>query len=278
MYDMTRNQPEISMSVLMSDTPPIQQDDPLKAESRQGRDDVALSIVIPAYNEANRLSPTLREIDKYIGGFDYQVELIVVNDGSEDKTSDVVLSFAPESRNLKVRLLENVGNRGKGYSVKRGVLESVGEIVLMADADNSTPITEYDKLAPWLDRGYDVVIGSRDMPDSVLDPPQPWWRKVGGGIFRRMRRAMLLSHIKDTQCGFKCFTRKAGRAIFTQVIVDGFAFDCEVLALAEKLDFKVREVGVYWVNNDDSRVRPVRDFMKALKSLSQIRKRMSRFN
>lgn len=262
----------------MSDTPTANQDDPSITEPPHGNDDVSLSIVIPAYNEAERLSPTLREIDKYVSGLGYRVELIVVNDGSVDKTSDVVLSFKPECKALGVRLLENVGNRGKGYSVKRGVLESVGQIVLMADADNSTPITEYNKLSPWLNQGYEVVIGSRDMPESVLDPPQPWWRKVGGGLFRRLRRAMLLPHIKDTQCGFKCFTRKAGRAIFTQVIVDGFAFDCEVLALAEKLDYKVREVGVYWVNNDDSRVRPVRDFIKALKSLSQIRKRMRRFN
>lgn len=238
----------------------------------------ALSVIIPAFNESGRIGPTLQVIADFATLRRMPVELLVIDDGSTDGTVQLVERFDVGDAPLTVRVLRNVGNRGKGFSVRRGMLEATGLARLMADADNSTPFEEVEKLLPWIAEGYDVVIGSRDMPESHLDPPQPWARRHAGRLFRAFRRRMLLPDIHDTQCGFKCFSDRAARDIFEQVIVDGFAFDCEVLALAEKLGYRIKEIGVTWHDHTDSRVRPVRDLFRAVRSLIQIRRRMQRFN
>lgn len=230
---------------------------------------VSLSIVIPAYNEASRLGRTLERIREYAIAMDWRCEVILVDDGSQDGTADLVRGFAAGP--MALQLLVNPGNRGKGYSVRRGMLAAAGESVLMCDADLSTPIEEVGKLLYWLGQGYEVAIGSRDMPDSILSPPQPLSRRILGTLMRAVRRRIVLPRLSDTQCGFKCFTRQAAQQIFASQTIDGFAFDCEVLALADGLGYRIREVGVMWCDDRDSRVRPLQDGWHVLVSLLRIR-------
>ena len=240
--------------------------------SEQPVDNPRLSVVIPAFNEADRLTPTLRRIDAWAGGYGAAVEVLVVDDGSSDGTPDLARGFAPE--HVAMRVLVNEVNRGKGHSVRRGMLEAGGDVRLMCDADESTPIEEVGKLLPWVRCGYDVVIGSRDMPDSVLDPPQPRTRRLMARVFRTLRAALLLPELRDTQCGFKCFTREAARQVFEHQRTEGFAFDCEALGLAQRFGFRIKEVGVLWRNHEASKIRPLRDAPRMLRALVQIRRRL----
>lgn len=234
-----------------------------------------LSIVIPALNEAGLLGDTLKRVRAYAAASGRPCEVVVADDGSTDGTADIVRGWPPAP--LTVRLLVNPVNRGKGYSVGRGMLDATGAIVLMCDADLSTPIEEVEKLLPWLDQGYDVVIGSRDLPDSRLDPPQPLLRRLMAWTFRALRRRMLLPELRDTQCGFKLFTQSAARAVFSQLTVDGWLFDCEALGLAQRLGHRIKEIGVIWRNRPHSRVKPAREALNALPTLLRIRRRLTNF-
>ena len=228
-----------------------------------------LSIIIPAYNERRRLRLALEQIRGHFEKCpDMSAEIIVVDDGSTDDTSAVARAFEPGP--LKVRLVRNYRNRGKGYSVRRGMRKADGQMLLMTDADQSTPIYELDKVAPFLQEGYDVVIGSRDMAGSVITKRQPGYRHGMGVTMRMLRRLVMLPGIRDTQCGFKLFSHRAGKEIFRRVRENGFAFDCEVLMLARRLGFRTREVGVVWCNDPDSRVRPVRDSLGMIVGLVRI--------
>lgn len=202
------------------------------------------------------------------------IEVIVVDDGSTDGTAGLVESL--EATPLRLRVLRNERNRGKGFSVRRGMLEAQGEFLLMSDADFSTPIQEVEKLLPWFERGFDVVIGSRRMPESLLRPAQPLYRRVMDRVFRAYRRRIMLPEIRDTQCGFKCFRREAGRRIFENVTTDGFAFDCEALGLAVKMGFRIQEIGVIWCNDPDTRVRWWNDSFRMAYGLLKIRKRLKK--
>jgi dolichyl-phosphate beta-glucosyltransferase len=233
-----------------------------------------LSVIIPALNESRRLGTSLRQLRDYATVTGKALEVVVVDDGSVDGTSDLVRRFDPGP--LTVQLLQNPRNMGKGYSVRRGMLAAEGEALLMSDADSSTPIQEVDNLLPWLRKGCDVVIGSRRMPESVLRPAQPWFRRVMDRTFRFVRRTLMLRDIRDTQCGFKCLTRAAGRRIFERLKTRGFAFDCEMLGLARKLGYQIKEIGVLWCNDPDSRVHWVRDPFRMAFSLLRIRRRLKR--
>ncbi len=233
-----------------------------------------LSIVIPAYNEARRIGRALAAVREYAGQAASRWELIVVDDGSRDGTAEIVRGF--EAPPLSVRLLINRTNRGKGHSVRQGMLAARGDVLLMCDADLSTPIEEVNKLRPWLDRGYDVVIGSRDLPDSRLDPPQPLLRRWLAWGFRAIRRHLLLPALRDTQCGFKCFRREAAREIFSRQETNGWLFDCEVLGLADRLGYRIKEVGVVWSNDRDSRVNALREACLALPTLFVVCRRLNR--
>jgi len=234
----------------------------------------SLSIIIPAYNEGPRLGRGLAQLREYARRSAERIEVIVVDDGSRDDTAAVAEGF--ERGPMSLRVLRNDRNRGKGYSVRRGMLAASGEVALMCDADLSTPIEEVAKLLYWLERGYDVAIGSRDMPDSVLAPAQPWHRRLPAMAFRALRRRLMLRDIRDTQCGFKCFRRGVVREVFSRQVVHNFAFDCEVLALARRLGYRLREVGVVWCNDPASRVHPVRDPLRAVLSLIGIAWRLWR--
>ncbi|HUU95934.1 MAG TPA: dolichyl-phosphate beta-glucosyltransferase [Phycisphaerae bacterium] len=233
-----------------------------------------LSIIVPAYNEARCIATTLVRIRAYAVDRERRCEVIVVDDGSADGTSDIVRRFAAEP--LDLRLLVNPTNCGKGYAVREGMLAATGGLALMCDADLSTPIEELEKLLSCLERGYDVVIGSRDMPESVLDPPQPLLRRWLAWRFRAIRRRLLLRELRDTQCGFKLFRRDAARKIFSRQTITGWLFDCEVLGIAERLGYRIKEVGVVWGNNPDSRVRTWREAFTALPRLLSIRRRLAK--
>jgi len=229
-----------------------------------------LSVIIPAYNEARRLPKTLTEIDKYLRKQSYDYEILVVNDGSRDKIAEVVRCLTPGVKHL--RLIDNKENKGKGAVVRQGMLEAKGEFRLFTDADNSTSIDQLEKMWPEFEKGSDIVIGSRDVKGAVLNPPQPWLRNVilGEG-FKLLRKIIVgLWELGDTQCGFKCFTKKAAENIFPKCKIDRFAFDPEILVIAKKLGYKIKEISVYWKNDPESKVK-FKSMIKMLIDLFKIR-------
>jgi len=235
-----------------------------------GEAPLELSIVIPAYNEAGRIGPTLDAACTYLAEAGLSGEVIVVDDGSSDDTAAVVARLA-ESRPA-VRLVRNGRNRGKGYTVRHGVLEARGAVVLFADADGSTPMAEASKLLAALGPGKaDGAIGSRALAGSDLARPQPWFRRAMGWVFRNLVRGIVLRGFADTQCGFKAFRREAAHDVFRRQRLDGFAFDVEVLFIARRRGYRVVEVPVRWLDDRDSRVRPGRDSARMLADLVRIR-------
>ncbi|MFH1462218.1 MAG: dolichyl-phosphate beta-glucosyltransferase [bacterium] len=216
---------------------------------------IHLSVIIPAYNEEKRLPKTLKAIGSYLTKQNYDYEILVVNDGSKDRTAEIVKELSSEIKNL--RLIDNKENRGKGYVVKQGMLEALGEYRLFADADNSTSIDQMEKVWPELKKGFDIVIGSRDVKGAVLDPPQPFLRKIILGEGFKLYRKIIVGlwKIEDTQCGFKCFTKKATDGIFPKVVISRFAFDPEILVVGKLLGCKIKEIPVVWKNDLESKVK-----------------------
>src|SRR5579871_708111 len=198
--------------------------------------DLNYSIIIPAYNESERLAVTLPKVLDYIDRHGKQAEVIVVNDGSSDATAEVVRRFA--RLHPEVRLLENPGNRGKGYSVRNGMLQAHGDVLLFTDADLSSPIYEADKLFAAIEQGADVAIGSRWLRAELQTERQPWHRQLYGRLFNLALRLTLGLKYRDTQCGFKAFTRAAAHIVFPRQRVERWGFDPELLFLANK--FKLR--------------------------------------
>ena len=215
-----------------------------------------LSIVVPAYNEAARIVPSLESILAFVATEHVTAEVLVVDDGSTDRTADVVRGFIPRfAETAELRLLSNPGNRGKGYSVRHGVLESSGDEVLFTDSDLSSPIDEYRKLAEPIRRGKAAIaIGSRAIEGSQVVVHQSRVRETSGRLFNLLVRALTGLPFRDTQCGFKLFTRTAARAIFPLQTLDGFGFDVEILYIARRLGFPAVEVPVVWRNVEGSRV------------------------
>ena len=228
-----------------------------------------LSIVIPAYNEAQRIVPTLRAIDRFLRQNGVPAEILVVDDGSRDDTPTVVDSLHGEIPSL--RLLRNPGNRGKGYSVRRGFLESAGRRVLLTDADLSTPIEEIDKLDSAMNRGrLGGAIGSRAVDRSTVELPQGWLRQTMGKTFNQVVRVLTGLPFKDTQCGFKLFDRTAFDRVFRESRVDRFSYDVEILMLARGQGIPVAEIPVLWRNSPQSKVGIVRDSARMLWDVLQV--------
>jgi dolichyl-phosphate beta-glucosyltransferase len=214
----------------------------------------SLSIVIPAYNEETRLAPTLEAVIGFLRARDFgQAEVILVDDGSRDGTAALVERFACDHR--EVRLLRNPGNRGKGFSVRHGVLEAKADWVLYTDADLSSPIEEFDKLAAAAQKANArVAIGSRALDRSLVGVHQSAFREVSGRAFNVIMRAITGLPFRDTQCGFKLFERSAAREIFSRQTLDGFSFDVEDLVIAKSLGLKAIEVPVVWNNVEGTKV------------------------
>jgi|GEM_PF-70648 len=215
---------------------------------------IHLSVIIPAYNEEKRLPKTLREINDYLKEQSYLSEIIVVNGGSTDRTPEVVKELQKIIPNLK---LINTENLGKGYAVKKGILEAKGEYQIFTDADNSTSIDQIEKMWSEFANGYDIIIGSRDIKGAVLAVPQPWLRKVILGRGFKLVRKIIIGFwkIEDTQCGFKGFRERAGQDIFSRITICRFGFDPEVLVIAKKLGYRIKEVPITWINDPGSKVK-----------------------
>jgi len=227
------------------------------------------SIVIPAYNESERICNALDRVLEYIRQQQWEAEIVVVNDGSRDHTADLVRGYA--AQHPAVRLVENPGNRGKGYSVRHGMSEATGEVLLFSDADLSAPITEAGKLVVALADGADVAIGSRWMDPTLQTERQPLYRQAAGRIFNLLLRVMLGLRYKDTQCGFKAFTRRAAGLIFSRQRIERWGFDPEILFIAGRLGLKVREVPVRWAHDERSKISPLRDGTRMFVEMLKIR-------
>lgn len=212
-----------------------------------------LSIIIPAYNEAERIPKSLLDMDKRLENASYSYEIVVVSDGSTDNTAAIVRNMTKAVRNLK--LIDLTENNGKGSAVRQGMLLSAGKVRLFTDADNSTSIDQFEKMMPFFKEGYDVVIGSRAAQGAKLDPPEPFYRQVIGKALNLIVQIFLLPGIWDTQCGFKAFTEDAAKQIFIASKVTGWGFDVEVLSLAKLRGARIKEVPVHWVDDSRSHVR-----------------------
>lgn len=227
------------------------------------------SIVIPAYNESARLGATLEKVLAYIHTQGWNAEVIVVNDGSRDNTADVIRTFA--AKDATVRLLENPGNHGKGYSVRNGMLNARGRVVLFSDADLSSPIEEAPKLFQALEQGADIAIGSRWLRAELQTQRQPLYRQLFGRVYNLILRLTLGLHFRDTQCGFKAFKQPAVQAIFPPQKIERWGFDPEILFLARKLKFKVQEVPVAWGHSGGTRINPLVDGSRMVMDMLRIR-------
>lgn len=227
------------------------------------------SIVIPAFNEGKRLAPTLETVLSYIRQQALDAEVIVVNDGSRDNTADIVRSFAEQHPHL--RLVENPGNRGKGYSVRNGMLQARGDVIIFSDADLSSPIEEMPKLLQAIEQGADIAIGSRWLRAELQTSRQSLHRQLFGRIFNALNRTVLGLPFKDTQCGFKAFTRRAAQTILPLQRIERWGFDPEILFLARKFGFAVQEVPVKWGHVGGTRINPFVDGAHMFQEILHIR-------
>jgi glycosyltransferase involved in cell wall biosynthesis len=234
---------------------------------------IDLSIVVPAFNEEHRIPPTLDALHAYLSRQPLRYEIVVVDDGSTDRTCDVVTLAMARVPNL--RLVRQIPNRGKGAAVRRGMLAARGQIRVMCDADGSMPPEQLPKLlAPIASCRAAIAIGSRYAPGAKSDTKQPWWRVAWSRLANKMIQRSLVPGVKDTQCGFKAFTAEAARDLFRYGRIDGWAFDLEILALAKRRGFTIEEVGVEWKDDRRSRVNPLKDLMKVVREALTIRKNL----
>ncbi len=228
-----------------------------------------LSVVVPMYNEAARMRGSLPRLLAYFAAQPYSYEIIAVDDGSSDGTAALareLLARVPRSRVIETR-----PNRGKGHALRVGMPASRGQYVVFTDADLSTPPSELEKFWPWLERGVDVVIGSRKMAGAVLLRRQPWWRERLGKVFTWLSDRLATRNISDVTCGFKLFSRQAAHDLFRRGRLDDFSFDAEILFLAQRRGYRIKEVPVTWHDESGTTVRIARDAVRAIRGLLRIR-------
>ncbi len=229
---------------------------------------IFFSCVIPAFNEEKRMETTLSKVKAFLCRQPYPSEIIVVDDGSTDATSNLAKKILEP---FSHQILCNPKNLGKGFAVRRGILAARGEYLLFSDADLSTPIEEWPRFLEKLKEGFDVVIGSRALPDSKVEIHQKILRESMGKTFNRIATLLTFQGIRDSQCGFKGFTRKAGRELFQRQRLNGFSFDAEILFLAQRLGYRILELPVTWRNSPQSRVNLLRDPAAMFLDLLRIR-------
>lgn len=227
-----------------------------------------LSIVIPAYNEEKRIGKTILAINEYLQKQNYSYEIIVADDGSKDNTVNLVKNLGEKVKNLRV--IDNKENHGKGYVVRHGIMEAKGEYRLFMDADNATTVDQVENLLPFFKNGYDVVIGDRDLKESEIKKHQSRFKEILGDMANVLIQILAVPGIKDTQCGFKCFSAKFAEEIFPKLKVNRWGFDIEILALARKFGYKIKTVPVVWINDEESKVS-MSGYINTLKELFQIK-------
>jgi glycosyltransferase involved in cell wall biosynthesis len=227
------------------------------------------SIVIPAYNESARIPATLQSVVECVRAQGWSAEVVVVNDGSRDSTADVVRAFACNAP--EVRLLENPSNRGKGYSVRSGLLQALGEVVMFTDADLSAPIEEAERLFAAISDGADIAIGSRWLEKGRQIHRQPLYRQFFGRCFNAVTRGVMGLRFADTQCGFKAFTRAAAQTVFQLQTIERWGFDPEILFIGLKRGYRIVEVPVSWAHDERTRMSYLKDGMKMLEEIAIIR-------
>lgn len=233
---------------------------------------IKLSVVIPAYNEESRITKTLQSVDQYLEKQNFEYEILVVDNGSNDHTVEIVKKL--EATTVQnARILEQPpvkpGNN-KGNAVKKGIMAASGEYVVFMDADNATPVSEIEKCWPFLEAGFEVVIGSRYIDRSTVKIKQPWYRILLSRLSNSLIQFVLIPHIKDTQCGFKAFRTEAARAIFNHLTIFGWSFDMELLAIALKLSYRIKEVPVSWEEHGGGHV-PMSAFIQSFIDLFHIK-------
>ncbi len=227
------------------------------------------SIVIPAYNEAARISKALEAVVGCIRRRGWSAEVVVVDDGSRDQTAELVRAFAANAP--EVRMLENPGNRGKGYSVRHGIIQSLGEVVMFTDADLSAPIEEAEDLFAAIAGGADIAIGSRWLERTRQTIRQPLYRQIFGRCFNAVTRAVMGLPYADTQCGFKAFTRAAAQTVFQLQTIERWGFDPEILFIARKRGYRIVEVPVSWAHDERTRISYLKDGIRMLEDIAVVR-------
>ncbi|CAN5739939.1 glycosyltransferase family 2 protein [soil metagenome] len=232
---------------------------------------VDLSVIVPAYNEEHRITPTLERLHAYLSAQPLRYEILVVDDGSKDRTCEVVETAMTTIPNLQ--LVRQMPNRGKGAAVRRGMLAARGQIRVMCDADCSMPPEQLPRLlAPIIACKSEIAIGSRYAEGAKTDVKQPKYRVLWSRLCNKVIQRSLVPGVRDTQCGFKAFTAEAARNLFSSATIDGWAFDLEILALARRRGFAIEEVGVEWKDDNRSRVNPLKDMWKVIREALIIRR------
>jgi glycosyltransferase involved in cell wall biosynthesis len=228
-----------------------------------------LSVVIPAYNEEKRLGRTFDVIIAFLQKTGREWEIVVHDDGSKDGTVELVRRYSARHPTIRVNL--GGANRGKGYAVKHGMLQAKGDWRLLTDADLSTPMEEFDKLWPWTQKGFPVVIGSRKIAGAQIEVRQPWIRQRMGLAYSYICKTFLATPVLDFTCGFKIFRGDTAQEVFSRSIIDRWGYDSEVLFIAHRLGYKIKEVPVVWRHDTESKVRLGSDTLSSAKELLAIR-------
>ncbi len=227
-----------------------------------------LSIVIPAYNEEKKLRSTFSRLDRFFSQRGYEMEYLFVEDGSRDGTLSILRELASARPDVKV--CENPKNMGKGYSIRRGMLEAAGDYILFMDADMSTPLQAFCDFEKYLGE-YDIIMGSRWRKESNIKIPQPAYRRFMGKVFYIIVKGLFLKNITDTNCGFKCYRKDVARDIFSKQLLKGWGFDVELLYIAQKRDYSIMEVPVIWAHGRDSKVVLFKVPLATLAELARIK-------
>jgi dolichyl-phosphate beta-glucosyltransferase len=228
-----------------------------------------LTIVIPIYNEAKRIGSSLERIADYLGQQSYSREIILVDDGSTDEGAAIASRILDGREAYQV--IQYGKNHGKGYALRQGMLQSSGKYVLFSDADLSTPIEELDKMWPWLEAGFDIVQGSRKMIGALVDRHQPWLRERMGTVFTWLCNMLVVGDIGDVTCGFKAYTGAVARELYGAQRLADWSFDAEIIFIARKRGYRIKEVPVRWQDRQGTKVRLARDTLRALCGIIRIR-------